>query len=89
MSVKMLVDVQLLFQLWADKKLTKTEIARQIGVTESGLDALAKRHKLPYRGRKQRAFSIVDPTPEEIAERALECRLKHLAEKRREKGICK
>lgn len=89
MSVKMLVDVQLLFRLWADKSLTKTEIARQVGVTERGLDVLATRHKLPYRGRKQRAFSIVDPTPEEIAERALECRLKHLAAKRLEKGVCK
>lgn len=89
MGVKMLVDVQLLFKLWADKKLTKTEIARQIGVTESGLDVLAKRHKLPYRGRKQRAFSMVDPTPEEIAARALECRLKHLAAKRSETYVKK
>lgn len=84
MAVKLVVDVPLLFNLWADKKMTKTEIARNLGITERGLDVLAKRHKLPDRGRKKRAFSIVDPTPEEIAARALECRLKHLAEKRSE-----
>lgn len=85
----MLVDVPLLFKLWADKGLTKTEIARQLGITERGLDVLAKRHKLPSRGRKHRAFSITDPTPEEIAARALECRRKHLAAKRLEKYISK
>lgn len=84
MSVKMSVDVPLLFKLWSDKGLTKTEIARQLCITERGLDVLAKRHKLPSRGRKHRAFSMADPTPEEIAQRALECRLKHLAEKRKE-----
>jgi hypothetical protein len=84
MSVKMSVDVTLLFKLWADNGLTKTEIARQVGVTERGLDVLAARHKLPSRGKKHRSHSIIDPTPEEIAERALECRLKHLAAKRLE-----
>ena len=87
MAAKTQIDVPELFRLWADKKLTKTEIARQLGVTENGLNALANRYKLESRGRKHRAHSIDDPTPEEIAARALECRLKHFAQRRAEPWI--
>lgn len=87
MQVKNKVDPLILFRLWSDKRLTKPEIAKQLGTTERKLDTLAARYKLPERQTRHRAFSIVDPTPEEIAERALECRLKHLAAKRSERIV--
>jgi transposase-like protein len=78
------VDVPLLFQLWADMTLTRVEVARKLGVTEGNLTRLAARHGLGRRGRQHRAFSMDDPTPEEIAQRAQECRERHMALRRAE-----
>ena len=73
-----------LFRLWADSRLTRAEIARELGVTAGQLTLLAGRHGLAARGRQHRAFSMADPTPEEIAERAAECRARHMAQRRAE-----
>jgi transposase-like protein len=78
------VDVPLLFRLWGDMTLTRAEIARKLGTTENQLTRLAERHGLGRRGRQHRAFSMDDPTPEEIAERAAECRARHFAQRRAE-----
>lgn len=81
------IDVKKLFELWADEDLTHTEVARALGVTSGRLTKLAAQYGLKRRPRRHRAHSMVDPTPEEIAERAMECRLRHLAEKKASKYI--
>ena len=73
-----------LFRLWADESLTRAEIARSLGVSAGQLTLLASRHGLGPRGRQHRAFSMDDPTPEQIAERAAECRERHMAQRRAE-----
>ena len=78
------VDVPTLFSLWGDMTLTRVEVARKLGVTEGNLTRLAERYGLGPRGRQHRAFSMDDPTPEEIAERARECRERHFAQRRAE-----
>ena len=80
----MTYSVPELFRLWADESLTRAEVARLLGVTAGQLAKLASRHGLGFRGRRQRAFSMDDPTPEQIAERAAECRAKHMAQRRAE-----
>jgi len=78
------VDVPMLFRLWEDMTLTRVEVARKLGVTENHLTRLAARYGLGRRGRQHRAFSMDDPTPDEIAERARECRERHMAQRRAE-----
>lgn len=78
------VDVPMLFRLWEDTTLTRAEMARKLGVTEGNLTRLAERYGLGPRGRQHRAFSMDDPTPDEIAERARECRERHMAQRRAE-----
>ena len=78
------VDVPMLFRLWGDMTLTRAEIARKLGATENQLTRLAERHGLGRRGRQHRAFSMDDPTPDEIAQRAAECRARHMELRRKE-----
>lgn len=77
------VDVPLMYRLWADHGMQKWEIAKRLGISESLLSSLAKRHHLPARPKPQ-VVLVVDPTPEEIAIRARECRERHYAERRGE-----
>lgn len=84
MGRRVTYSVPELFRLWADESLTRAEVARLLGVTAGQLAKLASRHGLGFRGRRQRAFSMDDPTPEQIAERAAECRAKHMAQRRAE-----
>lgn len=63
-------DIDLLRQLWADGEHID-EIARQIGCCRHHVYQLRIIHKLPRRGRTAR---VVDPTPQEIEERAAYCR---------------
>lgn len=77
-------DVAELFRLWNDKERTRDEVARTLGLTETQLTAVARRHGLPARGRRRRCFSMVDPTPEEIEQRKAECRERHYAQRRSE-----
>lgn len=84
MPRRLTCDVALLFHLWRESDLTRVEVARQLGVTENQLTKLAARHGLGPRGRQHRAFSMDDPTPDEIATRAAECRERHYAQRRAE-----
>jgi hypothetical protein len=72
------IDVPLLFELWHDTSLTQSDVARRLGVSVTLLGRLARRHKLEQRPKQVRC-NVVDPTPDEIAKRAAECRAKHMA----------
>jgi len=77
------IDVPRLFALWADATLSRDEIARLLGVGGTTLQKLAHRYALPPRKvANSRRQSRGDPTLEEIAIRARECRERHYAEKR-------
>lgn len=71
-------SVELLTQLWAAGK-THKEIAGALGCADGYVCKLCRRHGLPKRRRKYTPPVPVDPTPEEIRDRAAECRAKHLA----------
>jgi len=77
------VDVPLLFRLWHED-ITRQELAERVGVAQSTLGVLAKKHGLPKR-KPCTKTEIVDPTPQEIADRARECREKHYAQRRNER----
>jgi len=77
------IDVPLLFALWADESNTRAEIASRLGISHTFLTRLVAKHKLAPR-RKEHKCNVVDPTPDEIAERARQCREKHFAERRAE-----
>ncbi len=66
------VDVPKLFLLW-HTQATLAEIAGQLGCKVTTLWTLKRRHKLPPK-RRPDGSSISDPTPQQIAERARECR---------------
>ena len=76
------VDMQELYRMWHDRRLTRREIALALGVSQSFLSTTAARLGLP---RRETVHSEAnDPTPEEIAERARECRERHYAARRLE-----
>jgi transposase len=60
-------------QLWA-RGDSYQEIAAALGCSMSFVSRLKDRHKLPNRQRSLREVFENDPTPEQIAERAAECR---------------
>lgn len=74
---------RLLRQLWDDPTLSNREIAHRLKISQSYLCKLRERLELPRRCMAQ-SRPPYDPTPEEIAERAAECRERHLAERRAE-----
>lgn len=76
------VDTAELFKAWFSDMDTG-DIALQFGISLSTLHSLRCRHKLPKRPRAAVTF-VADPTPEEIAKRARECRERHYAERRGE-----
>jgi len=67
------LDMERLMALWFDDELTKAEVAQGMGVSESWLCNNRHRLGLPDRAIKRPA-PMVDPTPEEIAERCAEIR---------------
>lgn len=76
------VDEQLFRDLWmADVPLP--DIAVRLGVSVSTVYTLRERYGLPFR-QPVKITAAIDPTPEEIAERARECRERHYAERRGE-----
>lgn len=77
------VDVPLLYQLWNDRTLTRAEIASRLGISHTFLTRLVAKHKLPPRHAEHKR-NVVDPTPDEIAERARQCRERHYAQRRAE-----
>jgi len=60
-------------RLWAAGK-THHEIAAALGCSEMYVSQLRERHQLPRRRRAFHGPQEDDPTPEQIAERAAECR---------------
>ncbi len=66
------VDVPKLFLLW-HTQATLAEIAEQLGCKVTTLWTLKRRHKLPPK-RRPDGLSLSDPTPQQIEERAMECR---------------
>lgn len=76
------INVPELFRLW-NSTASNTEICLHFGITTGSLWSLRKRYGLPVRPRAahddcQRRPD--DPTPEEIAERAAECRARRSAQ---------
>jgi hypothetical protein len=76
------IDIPVLHSLWASE-LELPEIAVRLGCSVSTLYMLRDRHKLPLRPR-MRVSVLTDPTPQEIEERARECRERHYAQRRGE-----
>ena len=66
-------SLTLLKRLWAEGK-THIEIASALGCSEMYVSQLRERHKLPRRRQVRHGPQEFDPTPEQIAERAAECR---------------
>ena len=76
------IDVPVLHSLWASE-LELPEIAVRLGCSVSTLYMLRDRYKLPIRPR-MRVSVLTDPTPQEIEDRARECRERHYAQRRGE-----
>jgi hypothetical protein len=77
------VDLAKLYQLWNDHTLTRVKVSSMLGISPTHLTRLVARHKLPPRPRDKNQY-MNDPTPDEIAQRAAECREKHFAQRRAE-----
>ena len=65
-------DIALLFRLWHEG-IHVDEIARQLGCAPSSVAKLRRIHRVPSRPRPEKP--TVDPTPEEIRERAAYVRM--------------
>ena len=76
------VDVPTLFRLWT-QGVAREVICREFNISGSQLSVLKTRYKLPNRPKRPASLNA-DPTPEQIAERARECRERHLALRRAE-----
>jgi hypothetical protein len=79
-------------RLYARKELSRTDLACHFGCSVSTIDGLRAQFNLPKRntcGVPRRKVEV-DPTPEQIAERAAECRARHMAQRRNEpeSGTC-
>ena len=70
-------SVARLQQLWAAGK-THVEIAAALGCATAYVAELVARHNLPRRRRAYHGPQEDDPTPEQIAERAAECRARRV-----------
>jgi hypothetical protein len=72
------------YSLLAWQARTERRLGRSLNWSErQRLNELRREHGIPDRVCKYRK-RIVDPTPEEIAERARECRERHFAQRRAE-----
>jgi len=82
------IDFFTLLDFWRSE-LTTDEIAKKLGISRSRLFLLARKHKLASRKiRRIVRPRTVDPTPEEIIERAARIRAEwsESEEKRRRRG---
>lgn len=69
-----------LWEMWHDESVRLYDIGQELGVSVSWLSKNRTRFGLPKRPRQPPPDKvIVDPTPEEIAERCAEMRQKRLA----------
>jgi hypothetical protein len=57
-----------LFAAWARADLTRSEVARELGVSDKQLDRLAKLHKLPPRPPTLRNTRQVESAPDDFGE---------------------
>ena len=80
------VDLAELWRMWVGGALAK-DIAAHFGVSLSTIYTIQRKYKLPPRGRAC-GSRTVDPTPEQIAARARECRERHYAQRRAETDEC-
>jgi len=70
------IPVPTLFKLW-HSKLSTEEICKKLGIHDRTLSRLTKKHGLSKRPNKYTGKSKTpDPTPEELAQRALEVQAK-------------
>lgn len=76
------VDVPKLFRLWT-QGVAREVICREFNISGSHLSVLKTRYKLPDRPKRPASLAP-DPTQDEIAERAKECRDRHMALRRAE-----
>lgn len=76
------VDIVKLRQWWLDPKRDIGEFFTEFGITYERIYASRKKLMLPPRPRQWRQ-NVDDPTPEEIAKRAAECREQHYADVRK------
>lgn len=79
------VDVQELFRLW-HSPMTNTELCEHFQITGGSLWSLRVKYALPIRPRvcnRDTQRRPDDPTPEEIAERAAECRARRTKEEKK------
>ena len=75
-----------LHRLWA-RGDSYQEIAAALGCSQSFVSRLKDRHKLPNRQKATKDIFADDPTPEEIAERAAECRARRVQPEPREERV--
>lgn len=78
------VNVPELFRLW-NSEMTNTELCEHFQITGGSLWSLRKKYALPQRPKvanRDTQRRPEDPTPEEIAERAAECRAKRTKEEK-------
>ena len=76
------IDVPLMFRLWTTG-VAREVICQELGVSSQQLSVLKQQYALPDRPKRPASLAP-DPTPEEIAERAAECRERHFMERRGE-----
>jgi hypothetical protein len=74
---RLVYDKDVLTRLWAEGK-THFEIAAALGCAEGHVENLRIRHGLPKRPQCYHGPQEDDPTLEEIAERAAECRARRV-----------
>ena len=90
MGKRIEVDVPMLFRLWADPSVYRADLPQMLGISETGLRRIARQYGLPRRSPSHKTGTVdlgplpTDPTPEQIAERARECRERHFLERRGE-----
>lgn len=68
------IDVPELFRLYNDPSIPTTELCRMLNISNGSLHRLRMRYGLPLRPAQPCNRRHDDPTPEEIEERAAECR---------------
>lgn len=72
--------------LWSRSHLSRTDLAVHFRCSVSSIDTMRVSLGLPRRksNRLRATQTVPDPTPQEILERARECRERHMAERRQE-----
>ena len=87
MAPKKKVAIPTLFELW-QREMSIKDICAQLGVSISHLRRLARQHKLPVRKKiVEEKNKIIDPTPEELAQRMIETRA-NWSEKEKDRRYC-